>query len=408
MGNDGLHQRAPRVADAVIIGGGVIGLSIARELSHAGVNRVVIVERGRLGHAASRAAAGMLAPQAEANKRDDFFRLAHESRSMYRTFAAELLEETSVDIELDETGVLYLAFTTEELDELARRFAWQRAAGLAVERLTTEEILHREPHLSPAVCGALCFPEDAQVENRRLTHALAAACARRGVTLLTDTEVFRVETSDESAADSHANSRSMRAVVTSRGRIATELVIIAAGAWSSKFSELDSHRFTVAPVRGQMLCFAATPPVVRHVVYSPRAYLVPRRDGRLLIGATVEHAGFDSRVTAQGLNTLTTGALEISARIGDLPFTEAWAGLRPCAPDGLPVIGRSHETHGVIFAAGHYRNGILLAPITARLVRELVTAPRVTPELLHAFSPNRFRSTTRLKAHEKINHKEKD
>lgn len=390
MGNDGFQEHAPRVADAVVIGGGVIGLSIARELAGAGVGHVVVVERGQPGHAASGAAAGMLAPQAEANERDAFFRLAHESRRMYRTFAAELLEETGVDSELDETGILYLAFTDDEQDELARRFAWQRAAGLAVESLSTEEILRREPHISPAVRGALCFPEDGQVENRRLIHALAAACARRGVTLLTDTEILRVETSDESQPDLHADSRSVRGIITSRGSIATELVIVAAGAWSSKFSEFGSHHFTVEPVRGQMLCFQATPPLVHHVIYSPRAYLVPRRDGRLLVGATVERAGFDSRVTADGLHALTVGALEISARVGDLPFNEAWAGLRPCAPDGLPVIGRSHKTRGLIFATGHYRNGILLAPVTAHLVRELVTAPDATPELLHAFSPNRF------------------
>jgi glycine oxidase len=346
------------VADAVIIGGGVIGLSIARELRCAGVGRVVVIERGDLGHAASHAAAGMLAPQAEADARDAFFHLAHESRRIYRSFAAELLEETGVDIELDETGILYLAFTDEELDALARRFAWQRGAGLAVERLSAGEILDREPHLSHAVRGGLFFPEDGQVENRRLTHALAAACAKRRVTLLTETEVSGIETDRESAAISSG----VRAVVTSRGRISTELVIVAAGAWASEFNARDSDAFRIEPVRGQMLCFTATPPVVRHVIYSPRAYLVPRKDGRLLVGATVERAGFDARVTAHGLHALTAGALEISTHIGDLPFREAWAGLRPHAPDGLPVIGRSPRINGVILATGHYRNGILLAP----------------------------------------------
>ena len=391
MGNDEITVRAPITADAVVIGGGVIGLSIARELMGAGVGRVVIVERGELGHAASHAAAGMLAPQAEANERDGFFRLAHESRRIYAAFAAELQEETGVDIELDETGILYFAFTEKDDDELARRFAWQAAAGLAVERLTTQEILRREPHISPAVRGALFFPEDGQVENRRLTYALAASCAKRGVTLLTETEVLRIETSGESATASSG----VRAVVTSRGRISTELVIVAAGAWASEFNGRDSRAFTIEPVRGQMLCFTATPPIVRHVIYSPRAYLVPRRDGRLLVGATVERAGFDVRVTAHGLHTLTGGALEISAHIGDLPFREAWAGLRPYAPDGLPVIGRSPRINGVIFATGHYRNGILLAPITARLVRQLVTTPTATPELLHGFSPDRFPNVAR-------------
>ncbi len=393
MGND---KEQGRAADAVVIGGGVIGLSIARELSAAGL-QTTLIERGELGRGASFAAGGMLAPQAEADAPDAFFRLTHESRRIYPAFAAELLEETGVDVELDETGILYLAFTDQETAELARRFAWQSEAGLAIERSTPEEARRREPHLSPDVRAALFFPHDGQVENRLLTFALAASCARRGVEILTNTEVITLETergemTGDTPGDDFAGEH-VRRVVTSRGRITTNLVVVASGAWASCLAvnaAPPACNFTIEPVRGQMLCFDSAPPLVCHVIYSPRAYLIPRRDGRLLVGATTEHAGFDAHVTARGLHLLTAGALEITARMSEVTFRDAWAGLRPRTPDGLPVIGRAPRIANLIYATGHYRNGILLAPLTARLVRELVTAPHATPELLRAFSPARF------------------
>lgn len=382
MGNNSTTQGASR--DCVVIGGGVIGLSIARELAGAGL-MVTLVERDRLGRGSSHAAAGMLAPQAEADTVDAFFRLARRSREMYTAFAAELLEETGTDIELDRTGTLCVAFTETEELKLARRHDWQSAANLPVERLTPDEARRREPQLSNELRAALLLPDDWQVENRRLTHALAASCATREVELLTSTEVLSVERD--------ALGKRVEGVHTSRGRIATSTVIVAAGAWASRLGGFGANaNVNIEPVRGQMLCLEASPPIVRHVIYGERAYLVPRRDGRLLIGATVEQVGFDARVTASGIGALTAQATKIVPRTSDLPFADAWASLRPRAADALPVIGRAEEIEGLIFAAGHYRNGILLAPLTARLVCDLITAPSHAglPEMLRDFSPIRF------------------
>ena len=383
IGNTRAAQGASR--DCVVIGGGVIGLCVARELAGAGLT-VTLVERDRLGRGSSHAAAGMLAPQAEADEDDAFFRFARRSREMYTAFAAELLEETNTDIELDRTGTLCVAFTETEELKLARRHAWQSAANLQVERLAPDEARKIEPHLSNDLRAALLLPDDWQVENRRLTHALAASCATRGVELLTGTEVLNVERD--------AIGKRVEGVHTSRGRIATSTVVVAAGAWASRLGGFGANR-KIEPVRGQMICLEASPPIVRHVVYGEHAYLVPRRDGRLLVGATVEQVGFDARVTAGGVGALAAQATKIVPRTSGLPFADAWASLRPRAADALPVIGRAGETEGLIFAAGHYRNGILLAPLTARLVCDLVVAGShaEAPEMLRDFSPARFAHT---------------
>ena len=389
-----------RVSDVIVLGGGVAGLAVARALARRGLS-VTLVERGAHGAEASGAAAGMLAPQAEAERADDFFDLLCESREMYPAFAASLLEETGLDIELDQKGTLYLAFNDEDVEDVERRYAWQSRVGLAVERLTAEEARADEPAVSPAVRLALRFPRDWQVENRLLVGALAAAAERLGVRVLDGTEALGVRVESGRAVG----------VETSRGTLSADAVVLAAGAWSSRVPLLPStdargekewsadaaEHPSVEPVRGQMLCFKREaqggPPLVRHVVYSPRGYLVPRRDGRLLAGSTTEHAGFDASVTPAGVRAVREHALEISPEVGGLKLTDSWAGLRPCAADERPVLGESDEVRGLFYATGHYRNGILLAPLTGEIVAGLVAdgATRISPHTLEAFSPTRFR-----------------
>ncbi|HEX8142082.1 MAG TPA: glycine oxidase ThiO [Pyrinomonadaceae bacterium] len=369
-------------AEAVIVGGGVIGLSIARLLARRGMERVILIERSRLGAGASHAAAGMLAAQAEANCADAFLSLACASRDLYPAFAAALLEETGLDIELERSGTLYLALTEEDEAEIEHRYEWQKRAGLNVERLTTAEALGLEPCISPLVRRALRFPLDVQVENRRLVAALSVAVERAGVRLMTATNVESLLVERERVAG----------VETSRGNIAAPVVVLASGAWTSFIRQPHAAAppVRIEPVRGQMLCFEANPRPLAHVIYSPRGYVVPRLDGRLLAGSTTERAGFDRRVTGGGIHTITSHAIEIAPIISRLPLMDAWAGLRPLAPvDELPVLGGCADVAGLYYATGHYRNGILLAPVTGELIADEILSG-VRPRLLEAFTPDRF------------------
>lgn len=378
------HQetfRSKETADAIVVGGGVIGLAIARALSLRGTRRVVLIERGGLGAEASHAAAGMLAPQAEANGADAFFELACASRDLYPVFAEELREETGTDIELERTGTLYLAFTEKDEDEIAHRYRWQARGGLALEQLSAEDARRLEPCISREVRGALRFPLDVQVENRRLIAALSTSVEKQGVRLLTETHVKALLVERGTIAG----------VETSRGNVSAPVVVVAAGAWTSFLASPDNATpiVSIEPVRGQMLCFESNPRLARHVIYSPRGYIVPRLDGRLLAGSTTERAGFNKRVTGAGVHAITSHALEIAPAVGGLPLVDSWAGLRPRAEDEWPVIGACAEVSGLFYATAHYRNGILLAPLTGALLAEQITMGTPSP-LMVAFSPERF------------------
>ena len=351
-------------ADVVIIGGGVIGLTIARALALRGVRDVCLVERGGLGTEASFAAAGMLLPQVEADAQDEFFNLACQSRDLYPGFAAALREETGIDVELDTTGTLYLALTEHDHAEIEKRYDWQTRAGLPVERLSAAEARELEPCISESH-GALRFPKDIQVENRRLLSALANSVKKLGVEIATQTSVDSLI----------VEGNSVRGAQTSRGRVSCPTVVIAAGTWSS-FIRISPQSAIprIEPVRGQMVCLEAKPQLTRHVIYSPRGYIVPRQDGRLLAGSTSEHAGFAKCVTAGGISTILRNALEISPAVSDLPVIDTWAGLRPRAADGLPVLGPCGEIDGLFCATGHYRNGILLAPLTGELISSAIVS----------------------------------
>ncbi|MGH9906937.1 MAG: glycine oxidase ThiO [Pyrinomonadaceae bacterium] len=375
----------PKTANAIIIGGGVIGLAVSRALALRGVNDVVLIERGSLGTESSSAAAGMLAPQAEADHADLFFKLCCRSRDMYVAFAEDLREETGIDVELDTTGTLYLAFKEHDQDEIERRHQWQTRAGLPVEKLSATDARKLEPGISEHTRAALKFPLDIQVENRRLLSALATSNEKLGVRLATGVTVESIQVSRNR----------VEGVQTSRGLVAAPYVIVAGGAWTSFIGGSDQPlpKLSIEPVRGQMLSFETNPSIASHVIYSPRGYIVPRRNGRLLAGSTTEQSGFDKRVTAAGVHSILSHALEITARIAVLPLVDSWAGLRPRAPDNLPVLGPYDGIEGLIYATGHYRNGILLAPITAELIAGVIV-DNVVSELLGPFAPDRFETVS--------------
>lgn len=373
--------QAHDTADVVIVGGGIIGLMIARALTKRGVSDVMLIERGSLGAEASYAAGGMLAPQAEADRADEFFSFACQSRDLYPELSRELIDETGINIELDTTGTLYLGFSADDEAEIEKRYQWQSHAGLSVLRLTAAEARQLEPGIAENVRIALSFPKDIQVDNRRVLAALVASNAKFGVKLITGTEVLSVR----------SESKCVTGVETATGFVATRKVVLAAGAWTSLIpttgSPERSQGVTVEPVRGQMLSFTTTPRLARHVLYSPRGYLVPRLDGRVLAGSTTERVGFTKQVTVDGIQTILSHAYEIAPALVSLEISDSWSGFRPHAQDDLPVLGET-DCKGLFYATGHYRNGILLAPLTGQLLAEAIV-DNVSP-LLGPFAPKRF------------------
>lgn len=371
------HSANPNV---LIIGGGVIGLAIARELHKKGVKRITLLEKSGVGQESSWAAAGMLGPQAEANVGGPFFDMTVESRASYPVFAAELLDETGVDIEMDRSGTLYLAFTDEDITELHERFRWQRNAGLAIEHLSAADARKAEPFISPDVRGALFFPDDWQVENRKLLAALKRYAELNSIEIRENTQVERLIVEDGKITGAE----------TETGKFLADKTVLATGAWTSLIKlGIADLPVKVEPVRGQMVAFQTAKRVFQRVIYSRRGYLVPRTDGRILAGSTSEKMGFDKSVTESAAAHLRGIALEIAPSMAGLPVADQWAGLRPFAVDGLPILGEIGGADGLFIATAHYRNGILLAPLTARIAADRLVGG-TDSKYFTDFGPDRF------------------
>jgi glycine oxidase len=360
-----------RTADVVVVGGGVIGLALARELSARGLD-VTVLERGRTGEEASWAAAGLLSAQSDAVSPSPFGDFALASRDLYPDWTDALTRETGLDTGWRPTGVLLCAPA-----EVLERFGWQRDAGLPLERLDPAGISDRSAgRVAPHVADALFFPRDSVVHNRRLVRALARSLAIRGVPVHEGVTVSRFSI-DRGACTG---------VDTSEGGVTAGAVVDAAGAWA-RLDPVLPFEIPVEPIRGQIVELADDSPFPT-VLGSDDVYLVPRADGRVLAGATVERAGFRKEVTAAGVAELLRAALILAPSLREARVTDSWAGLRPGTPDGLPLIGES-PVRGLYLAAGHFRNGILLAPITALRLADVLTTGVVAADLA-AFSPERF------------------
>jgi glycine oxidase len=357
-------------SEVAVVGGGVIGLALARELSSRGVE-VLVVERGRIGEEASAAAAGLLTAQSDAPAPSPFFAFALESRDLYPAWTGVLEQETGLDVGWRATGVLRCGTAAS-----FEGFRWQREAGLPVERVGTAEIRRRSAgRVAPDVAEALFFPRDSVVNSRLLVRALRRSLDIRGVRVLEGTAVTRFVVERGACFG----------LETSGGIVSAGQVVDAAGAWANLDPTLP-FAIPVEPVRGQIVELADDRPFPT-VLESPDVYLVPRSDGRVLVGATVERTGFRKEVTAAGVAKLLTAAFELSPSLESARVTGAWAGLRPGTPDGYPLIGET-PVRGLYLAAGHFRNGILLAPITALRMADLLagtTAPDLAP-----FAPKRF------------------
>ncbi len=367
-------------ADVLIIGGGVIGLSIARELHNKGINRITVIDRGPLGAEASWAAAGMLAPNIETSTTADFHRLGTESLKLYPFLADSLLDDTGIDIELERSGTLCVAFDETEAKELSDIHEQQRKRGVTVKRLTGGEIREREPAVATQVCAGLFYSDDWQVENRKLISSLRLFAESNGVRII----------ENSAASELTVDGRRVTGARTPDAAIMSDVTILATGAWTSLIQIAGvALALEVKPIRGQMISFAPGGMLARSVIYSGRGYLVPKADGRILVGATVEDVGFEKGMTDVAIASLMSAAAEIAPTLGKLLIADQWSGLRPYVSDGLPVIGEMPGYENLFVATGHYRNGILLAPITAKIVAEKI-AGGSEPEYARVFGPGRF------------------
>ena len=364
-------------ADVIVIGAGVVGLSAARALRASG-RRVVVLDRGQPGGEASSAAAGWLATQAEAEPDAPLLGVSLRARKRHLSLASELEDETGIGVELSERGTIELAFSDDEAAALRRRHEWQRARGLVADLLTAAEVLRAEPNVDPAVVAGLSLPGDRSVDNVRLARALAASATLRGCVLLSGRAVTGLLVEEGRVAG----------VGTAAGVLRAPAVIEAMGAWSASLVG-DPSPPAVEPVRGQILVYQA-PGLLRHVVCTPRGYVVPRADGRVLAGSTLERAGFDKSVTPAGLDTVRRIAVEIAPSLQGHAAADSWAGLRPGTPDRLPILG-SGALPGLFHATGFYRSGILLGPLLGEAVAQMAMGGEPDLDLdLSPFSPARF------------------
>ena len=350
-------------------------MAIARSLSSD--RSVLLLERELPGRQASWAAAGMLCPHSEADEDNALLRLGLDSLAMYREFARDLEAETGIDVEYRSDGVLVLASTDDEMDVIRRRAAWQQNAGLDSRMLSPEEVLDREPEVTLDIRGALFCPGDHQVRPRRLIDALKRSCVLRGVDIADGAGVEEVLSMDGT----------VRGVRVGTTEIYSKTVVVCAGAWASEIKGLVPS-LEMRPRKGQVLSLKMPGPVFRHLIRWKNLYFVPRNNCELVVGATNEDCGFDRNLTAAGLGGLLKGAEEISSLVGDFPVIETWTGLRPFIPDGIPAIGPA-GVDGLVYALGHYRNGILLTPATVKLIHGYLNGGEV-PDYAESFSPLRF------------------
>jgi glycine oxidase len=384
-------NRSPSIAQpktVAIIGAGVVGLGIAWRLAARGVT-VNVFDRGAAGSGATHAAAGMLAACAEAEPGEEaLVALGRDSQARWPAFADELKQASGIDVELRREGTLVIALTADDQARLFHHLEFQKQLDLPLHWISAAETRKREPHLAGKLAGAVFAPEDHQVDNRKLAVALRIAAQAAGAEIHEHTPVAEIA----------SHGRRVDGIVLANGqKHAADTVVLAAGAWSrglaASIADLAPGSLPpVRPIKGQMLALRMDPaaPLVTHVIWGPGIYLVPRLDGRLIVGATVEEKGFDSTLTAGGLLTLLEAAWRAVPAIEELAIDEMWVGHRPGSRDDAPILGPA-PLHGLIYATGHHRNGILLAPVTAdsiaRLVLDGTLDPAIRPFGIERFTP---------------------
>jgi glycine oxidase len=398
--------------DVAIIGGGIIGSSIAFELASKKL-RVLVLDRQQPGREASWAAAGMLSASPDSPEALPLVALAKESLGLYPAFVAEVEESSGRSVDFARDGALQIYHASHDEDERDRFIAEHHMHTLAAEPVSVEAARHMEPALGAATRAAVWLPDEATVDPRLLNEAVLAGAVRRGAEIRSGCAVSSLVREGNRCSG----------VIAGGEKIVAKHVVLAAGAFSRNLTptadrtqgsntRAESHgelaRYAPThPVRGQMIALRSTSVRLKRVLRSDRGYVVPRRDGRVVAGSTLEDAGFEKRVTAAGLHQILGAALELAPALAGAEVVETWSGLRPGTPDSLPIIGPipgPAHVEGLLIATGHYRNGILLAPVTAKLIAEWILHGSIAPERaaqlgLESFSPLRFAAAKEAALH---------
>ncbi len=363
--------------DVIVVGGGLMGCSVAYRLAKDDA-RVLVLERSIPGAEASSAAAGILGPTMESFEDALALQLGRRSRELHAELADELDELFGVDVGFRRCGAVKMAFDEEELAALHAQASSLELHGIRCDRWSPEELIQEEPAANPEALGALNVSEDAQVEPKKLLSAVALGAERDGVTFRSGSTVRLV----------HVESGRVRGVQLGDEVIETDRLVVAAGSWTTLIPGLPFNSETIFPVRGQMIATETRPPIFRRVVFGAGGYVVTRPDGRVLCGSTMERVGFQRGITFGGMADVISKATRIAPGLRTATIQEHWSSFRPGTPDGLPLVGET-GIKGLFLASGHYRNGILLAPLTAELIAEAMAGKPVSREA-QVLSPGRF------------------
>jgi glycine oxidase len=367
--------------DVVIAGGGLIGGAIALELTQAGL-RVGLFERGEPGREASWASAGILSPAPESPGMIPMVPLGKASMDLYPGFVANVEEISGQVVGFRPFGTMDALFSRDAPRDLSTLIALHHGLGLKAEPLRPEDARELEPALNANVEAAALRPEEASIDNRALIRAVLESARKSGA------EIF-----PEHAVDAIRREGGRCTGLRVRDEnVAAEWTVVAAGCFSGSIAGAEAYA-PVRPAKGQMVSLRAAEIKIERVLWSEKVYLVPRNDGRILAGATVEYVGFDKQVTAGAVNKILSDAIELAPGLANARIEETWAGLRPDSPDHLPILGPT-DLEGLLMATGHFRSGVLLTPITARLVREWITEQRVSVDW-ERLSPMRFAAARR-------------
>jgi glycine oxidase len=367
--------------DVAIAGAGLIGSSIAFELAQAGL-KVAMFDRGEPGREASWASAGILSPAPESPAMISMVPLAKASMNLYPALVANVEEISGEKVGFRPKGTIDVFFSKDAIADLSTLIALHHGMGLKAEPLRPEDARELEPSLSPELEAAALRPEEASIDNRALTHAMLSAAKKSGVEIFAGSSVAGIVQEGGRCVGLKLGSETVSAKWT----------VIAAGCFSAGIDGVKDFA-PVRPAKGQMVSLRADGLKIDRVIWGEKIYIVPRNDGRILAGATVEYVGFDKQVTAGGVEKILSAAIEVIPEFANARIEETWAGLRPDSPDHLPILGPT-DIDGLVIATGHFRSGVLLTPITARLVRQWMTERSVEIDW-DRLSPMRFAAAHR-------------